>query len=203
MSSDPAPSIGELYLTAHRSFVALARTLSPDEWATPVPCCPSWRVRDVLSHVAGITDDLVHGRIDGVATDAWTAAQVERWRDTPVEVLLAQWETQAPEFAAALDALGESRPPVDCHSHEHDVRHAIGRPGSRDNPVVTFAVATISTVPPGPGVVRGISGFELFRSRLGRRSRGQVRAYDWVEPPSDEVLDDWFLFGPSELDITE
>ena len=51
--------------------------------------------------------------------------------------------------------------------------------------------------------VRGLDAFELFRSRLGRRSADQVRAYDWSETPSGEVLDAWFLFGPSETDIAE
>ena len=55
---DPTVEISRLYLAAQRSFVELARTLSPDQWATPVPCTPGWCVRDVLSHVAGVTDDV-------------------------------------------------------------------------------------------------------------------------------------------------
>jgi uncharacterized protein (TIGR03083 family) len=50
--------IEQNYLAAQRSFVALARDLSADDWAAPVPCCPGWTVRDVLSHVAGIPDDV-------------------------------------------------------------------------------------------------------------------------------------------------
>ena len=44
--------IEQNYLAAQRSFVALARDLSADDWAAPVPCCPGWTVRDVLSHAA-------------------------------------------------------------------------------------------------------------------------------------------------------
>jgi len=53
--------------------------------------------------------------------------------------------------------------------------------------------------------LRGVSRFELFRSRLGRRSRPQVRAYDWAGADDDieTVLGDWFSFGPSPLPIVE
>ena len=226
------PPIARLYLDAHRSFVDLARTLDHDDWATLVPCCPGWSVRDVLSHVAGLADDLVNGRVDGAGTDSWTASQVERWRGAPVDELLDQWEQQAPGVAEVLEQLGEVRPPIDCCTHEHDVRHALGRPGNRDAEVVGFATAALGRVDTAVPVeveltdgrrfawtsveaehdlldhhdritVRGLDPFELFRSRLGRRSADQVRAYDWSEPPADEILDAWFNFGPSPTDIHE
>jgi hypothetical protein len=31
----------------------------------------------------------------------------------------------------------------------------------------------------------------------------QVAAYPWSEPPSDELLSKWFVFGPAELPIVE
>ena len=93
------------YLFAQRSFATLAAGFSDDEWATPVPCCPGWTVRDVLSHVAGIPDDVLAGRLDGVATDPWTAAQVERNRDLAVADLLARWNDQTPGFAAAMQSM--------------------------------------------------------------------------------------------------
>ena len=49
----------------------------------------------MLSHVAGIPDDVFAGRIDGVATDPWTAAQVERNRSLAVDDLLARWDEQS------------------------------------------------------------------------------------------------------------
>lgn len=210
--------IAEQYLGAQRSFVALARSLTDDEWATATACCPGWTVRDVLSHVAGLADDLVHGRVEGAATDPWTAAQVERWRDAAVDELVAQWDAQAPGVADALAALGEARPVFDCCTHEHDVRAALGRPGNRDAAIVSIAAATLADLDgvrvvfdgaPGAGassdesIVRGLTPFELFRSRLGRRSAAQVRAYDWSVPPDDEVLATWFAFGPSPHDIDE
>jgi uncharacterized protein (TIGR03083 family) len=193
-------SFGELYVDAQRSFATLAATLTPHEWATPVPCCPGWTVRDVLSHVVGLTDDVLAGNVEGAASEPWTAAQVERLRDVPVAELLSRWDSQAAAAGALFDAIGEGRPPFDCCSHEHDVRHAIGRPGNRDSVVVAAGAASVGR---GITVPDGLSDFELFRSRLGRRSADQVRAYAWAQPPDDVQLSGWFIFGPSPVDIDE
>jgi hypothetical protein len=219
------PSIAELYLVAVDSFIDLARTLDASDWSTQVPCTPAWTVRDVLSHVSGIPDDALAGRMDGAPGEAWTAAQVERNRSADVDELLARWTQQAPAFAEVIEQIGEGRPPIDCHSHEHDVRHALGRPGARanaiieqpsfaavDSPlriVIEFADGSVDTTgdPTSPSTVtlRGVTRFELFRSRLGRRSRQQVRDADWVgvDADIDVVLDRWFTFGPSDSPIDE
>jgi uncharacterized protein (TIGR03083 family) len=217
-------SIGELYRFAHGSFVALARGLTSDDWATPVPCTPGWTVRDVLSHVAGIPDDALAGRMDGAPGEAWTAAQIERNRDATVDELLARWAGQVDAFAVRLDAMGERRPPFDCHSHEHDIRHALAAPGARRNDIVdaaNFASIDVPGVRVRVGVVDGrsfvtgggasevsvdgLTDFEVFRSRLGRRSRSQVCAYRWTgeRVDIDAVVDRWFSFGPSLVDIVE
>ena len=215
--------IAGLYVEARRSFVALCDELTDVQWATTVPCNPDWRVWDVLSHVAGVTDDIVSGRVEGAATDPWTAAQVERWRETPRGELLDRWGRQIADAAGAIGAIGEIRPPLDCHTHEHDVRHALGLPGNRDSDLVRWTAARFGESPLARAVtiefddgevlecagrgapvrLRGISRFELVRSRLGRRARSQVEAYEWSEPPAGELLADWFVFGPSPLPIVE
>lgn len=227
MSDVGRRSPGERYLAAQRSFVELVQGLGSDEWATAVPCCPGWTVRDVLSHVAGIPDDAVHGRMDGVTTPPWTAAQVERNASLAVTALLARWDEQAPGFAAMIGAIGEIRPVIDCHTHEHDVRHALDRPGNRTGELVDFAAdALVSGFDPSLRLtvrltdgrvlatgaeeateveLRDVSAFEVFRSRLGRRSAGQVRAYDWSGSPAatERVIADWFAFGPAPTEIAE
>jgi uncharacterized protein (TIGR03083 family) len=184
----------------------LARDLSADDWAAPVPCCPGWTVRDVLSHVAGIPDDVFAGRIDGVATDPWTAAQVERNRSLAVDDLLARWDEQSVPFAALMQQIEQDRPPIDCHAHEHDIRHALGRPGDRDSDIIVSAAAEMLDKLREQGVeLRGATPFEVFRSRLGRRSRSQLDDYDWVGEPDAvaAVRDAWFAFGPAEQPIIE
>jgi hypothetical protein len=214
----------ERYRFAVESFIEFARTLDDAAWATIVPCTPEWTVRDVLSHVSGIPDDAAAGRMDGAPGEAWTAAQVERNRSFSVADLLERWNQQAPAFADLIDQIGESRPPIDCHSHEHDIRHALDQPGARTNAIVdtpTFAIVEVpvrvvielddgSTATSNPDAaatvtLRGATRFELFRSRLGRRSRRQVRAYDWSGADADieAVIDGWFSFGPSLVPIVE
>jgi hypothetical protein len=222
----PTLSIEADYLDAQRSFAALAADLSPDEWAAPVPCCPKWTARDVLSHVAGIPDDVLAGRLDGVATEPWTAAQVARNCDLSVDALLERWAEQAQPFAAAMQAMQQHRPPIDCHAHEHDIRQALGRPGNRDHHIATstgigligewdgsvpliveFADGSIAgAVTDSEAVVLSdVTPFEIFRSCLGRRSRSQVEAYDWAGEPDRIalVIDEWFGFGPARHPILE
>ena len=215
------------YLFAQRSFAELARSLSADEWATPMPCTPGWTVRDALSHVAGIPDDALAGRMDGAPGEAWTAAQVERNRSLSVDDLLDRWDAQAPGFAAVLQQMGEGRPPFDCHTHEHDVRQALDRPGNRESAMVEAMAVDLATIsdfdvalavelidgrvarsgPSGTAAVTlaGVTAFELFRSRPGRRSRDQVRGWDWsgADADIDAVVDRWFIFGPAIAPIIE
>lgn len=220
--------IAELYRLAHASFRDFAVTLSADDWSSPVPCTPEWTARDVLSHVSGIPDDAFAGRMEGAPGEQWTAAQIERHRHARVDELLDRWEHQASGFADLIESMGENRPPLDLHSHEHDLRHALGRPGDRSNVIVEtagYALASVGgvhvrvTIELDDGrvvvsgddtgrstvVLRGVSVFELFRSRLGRRSREQVRAYFWYgdDADIDAVLERWFMFGPSTLPIVE
>lgn len=215
--------IARLYRDAHRSFVEFASTLGADEWQTPSLCTPGWTVRDVLSHIAGVSIDIVEGNVEGAATDPWTALQVERWRDTPVDELLARWEDAIGPAADGIEFVGEVRPVFDCHTHEHDVRTAVGRPGNRDHEIVGVMAAGFSRSAvgrpivirtpggdtirmPGDGApieLRGVTAFEFVRSRLGRRSAAQVRAWDWSAAPTDDELAAWFAFGPSEVPIDE
>ena len=215
--------ISRLYREVQRSFVDLVADLDDGQWALPSPCTPEWTVRDILSHVAGVTIDIVEGNVDGAATDPWTAAQVERWRSTPVEALIERWNAAIGPAADGIEAFRQPLPVFDCHSHEHDVRTAIGRPGNRDSEAMEVIVDALvhgefgrpltidctdrPEVTNGgdgdPLRLTGVTGFEVARSRLGRRSRPQVEAWGWSEPVGDDVLTAWFRFGPSSLDIVE
>ena len=215
-----------LYAAAVESFMAFARTLTDDQWLTPVPCLPGWDVRDVLSHVAGIPDDGFAGRMDGAPGEAWTASQVERNRDMATGDLLDRWSEQYVAFGDVLDGIGERRPPFDCHAHEHDIRQALGLAGNRDSLVVQAAEVQLArsieapvtvavtlddgrSMTSGAGDVaatlQGVSGFEVFRSRLGRRSRSQVEQYDWTGTGADvaAAIDAWFMFGPADGPVLE
>lgn len=214
--------VGVHYRTSRERFTTLIRQLSPGELATAVPSCPGWSVRDVLGHVAGITDDALHGRIKGIPDDAQTADQVARATQLSVDEVMKRWESQSPDFQAVLTSVGPSLAPaaIDVAAHEQDIRGALGKPGSRYNATIAWALPMMmygftrrvekaglpsvrvevegevmsEGVP--DGLVLRISQHEAFRSLLGRRSLEQVATYDWSGDPG-AILHVYFTFGPA------
>ena len=121
--------VAEHYRTARLRITELVLSLDDDDLARAVPACPGWTVHDVVSHITGVADDALNGRMDGVATDPWTAAQVERGRDVPTADLLDRWTEQAAVFESF------PLPPqavIDLTTHEQDIRGAVDQPGARD-----------------------------------------------------------------------
>ena len=225
------PSPAELYVEAADSFIAFARKVDDEDWSRPVPCTPQWSARDVLGHVVGLADDVLDDRMEGAPSPEWTAAQVARHAGPGVEELLVAWEARIDPLAAWIAETGATFPVRDCHSHEHDLRHALDLPGNRENRILTTSAtdfvcgldvpfplevelngdvltnghAELGRYPHEEVVLRGMSPFEVFRSRLGRRSREQVEQYRWCGPPEriSLLVDQWFLLGPSTIAIHE
>lgn len=114
--------------------------------ASVVPACPEWSVHDVVAHVAGVVADALAGRLDGVATDPWTAAQVDARRDRSVDEVLEEWETGAPTFEGLLDAIGDPgrQAVLDVVTHEHDIRGALGAAGARDSDAVRIGLGFVA-----------------------------------------------------------
>jgi uncharacterized protein (TIGR03083 family) len=97
-----------------------------------VPSCPSWRVRDVVAHLAGLCEDWVNHDLDGYASASWTASQVARFADCSVDEILSRWH-QAVERFGLLDDDPLMGPPArwafgDAVIHEADIRGAQGAP---------------------------------------------------------------------------
>jgi uncharacterized protein (TIGR03083 family) len=192
--------VGDAYRGVRERITELVRDLDDGALATVVPACPEWSVKDVVAHVCGVVDDALAGRLDGVATDPWTAAQVEARRSAPISDVLAEWAEKAPAFEAILDDIG---PPgrqavFDCVTHEHDVRGALRAPGARDSDAVAVALSFLGPALESAGApvrVRTADGksfgpddapatltaeaFEIIRAATGRRSVDQIRAMDW------------------------
>ncbi|HEX7131627.1 MAG TPA: maleylpyruvate isomerase N-terminal domain-containing protein, partial [Iamia sp.] len=184
---------------------------------------PGWTVRGVIGHLVGTVEDALAGRITGPPSEDVTAVQVARHAADPGADLLARWAELAPPFEEVVTA-GEIWPAVlDVVSHEHDVRHALDRPGSRDDGVVLAGAAalvsrveapwnlevalaegpTLRSAPAaGPTYRLRAPAFEVVRLRLGRRSRAEVRALDWdpIPPPDLAPL---FVFGPRPTPLRE
>jgi uncharacterized protein (TIGR03083 family) len=216
------PEIAVTYLDARQRIDGLVRPRSDAELARPVPTCPGWSARDLLGHLAGIVTWAAQGRLSGVPSDEDTAAQVAELADVPTTELLDAWADAAPAFAEGAAALGIWPAAIDVVTHEHDLRLALGLPGDRDTDGVRLLAEVLldwwspsrpvevvlgdRTARAGPtqGVpIRWRSDhFEVFRARMGRRSRAQLAALDWSEPPG-ALLDELTVFPPSVDDVAE
>jgi uncharacterized protein (TIGR03083 family) len=213
--------MGEMYREGRIGMIELGRSLTDDDASTMVPGCPQWTVKDVYAHQAGVVADALAGRLDGVATDVWTARQVSERADRSLTEVLDEWEQIAPPFESFLE--GGAAPPqviIDQWSHEQDVRCALGHPGNRDDARATFSTdalasrfdewnhATVALIGDSgiwklgdgePTVTLRASDYELARALLGRRSRAQVLAMDWNGDP-EPFVDDLVVFSFAERD---
>jgi uncharacterized protein (TIGR03083 family) len=185
------------------------------ECSTVVPATPGWTVHDVVAHLGGITADIVSGNLDGVGTDAWTAAQVAARQGREIDELLDEWDECSGPVEAMIDSFGDASGQLvfDACTHEHDLRGALGRPGARDSDAVSIAFdwllprigATADASGIGalrieheagtaicgdgtPSATLHISRFEFTRAVTGRRSAEQVAAYDWDGEARPELL---------------
>jgi uncharacterized protein (TIGR03083 family) len=167
------------------------------------PATPRWRVRDVLAHMVGVTGDALAGRLDGVATDPWTAAQVDARRDVSVAEMVAEWQQCGAQFDGVLLAIPEptaKQAVLDAITHEQDIRHALGVPGARDSDAIEIGfefccygrtasqLPALRVVTEGGVAVAGAgepmatvetSQFEFVRASTGRRSAAEVASYRW------------------------
>lgn len=226
MSTD----LGELYAAARGRITAIATALPSDATEQTCPATPEWTVHDVLAHLRGVTEDVRTGNLDGVTTDPWTAAQIERHRDTSTADLLLGWAEDAPILEAVLSSIQDgiaSRAVFDVHAHEADLRGALGHSSalpalfaewalpliadgfvtevqSSDLPDVRIVTTEGDAIGPrdAPVVLR-LDRFELFRALLGRRSPAQVAAYDWSGADPMQYLGHFFVFGPRATDLIE
>jgi uncharacterized protein (TIGR03083 family) len=225
MSSDAT-----VYRELRTTTIAVARA-HLDDLECQAPATPAWRARDVLAHLAGVCDDVVNGNLAGVATDDWTAVQVDKRRPWEVDEVLTDWE----RHGVAVDALIDQAPPgtfgqllFDAWTHEQDLRAALGVPGGRESEAslrsLDFATTALDGRDRGQsrpaltlianGVPRDVgvspatttlraSRFELLRAMTGRRSTTQVRSWDWTGEPDPARLLLAPFFRPPAQDVRE
>jgi uncharacterized protein (TIGR03083 family) len=170
------------------------------------PATPEWRVRDILCHLVGVTADILAGNLDGVTTDAWTAAQVDARRDRTIDEILSEWTVAGAKVEPTIASWGVVSGQFigDATTHEQDIRGALDQPGARDSDamVVTYewmgyrigemraaggvgaftveSEAGVHTFGEGePSARCRTSRFELVRAATGRRSVAQIEAWDW------------------------
>ena len=197
-----------------------------------VPASPAWNVKDVVAHLAGVCADILAGNIAGLASDPWTAAQVEARRGSSLDDVLEEWSTLAPQVEALTPMFpGDSAAQwvADLSTHEQDVRGALEKPGARDDVSLEVAVhfmgrAFIDTArdagfrglriqveghdwrtdEEAPEATLVAEPFEFARSVTGRRSLDQIRRLDWQGDPEPYLKAfEWGPFRPTSKDIIE
>ena len=221
---------GEVYAETRRRLIALVAPLDAAGAATVVPACPLWSVTDTVAHVVGIVDDLRAGRLDGLGSDAWTAAQVGRRRGMSLAACCAEWEALAPtvDALAAQDPWMVTRLVADLVTHEHDIRAALHQPGARDSAAVglglvryaPFFLERVGAAGLAPAAIEAgdqrwgpaageaavtVAGspFEVLRALTGRRSRAQVRGLRWSGADPDPYLPLISPYGQPVDDLVE
>jgi uncharacterized protein (TIGR03083 family) len=202
----------EAYRRLHGRVVGLVAGLDDATLAASVPATPAWSVHDVVAHLAGVTTDVVAGRVEGAGTDPWTAVQVGDRRGATLAGLLDEWEGNlAPlgDIIAALPPEITGQIVFDAATHEHDLRHALGSVGDQSSDAVDVAFWWVCQASaarqagglaletehgthafgPGEPVARvRAPRFELLRAVTGRRSIGQIAAFDWDARPRPDLL---------------
>jgi uncharacterized protein (TIGR03083 family) len=177
-----------------------------------VPTCPEWTVADACAHLAGIPASLVAGDTPGADAQPWVDADIDKRRGRSISSLLDEWAEVTPAFQAMMVAGGGRLGGLlyDVIAHEHDLRHAVGRPGARNDRGVVVSMdferlilsgdlkrrgsGTVevrsadgewSAGSSGPTVTLDLTShpegtFELLRLMGSRRSAAQVDRYPWT-----------------------
>jgi uncharacterized protein (TIGR03083 family) len=198
--------VGAAYRGVRVRVRALVASADADSLGRVAPATPDWTVHDVLAHLVGVATDIVSGNLDGVGTDPWAHAQVERSRDRSCTELVAEWDEHGPVVEEMAAQFGRAAGQLlsDATTHEHDVRGALGVPGARDTDAVALSLGfvglslgeqldatatgalvvehrgTTDTLGTGePAASLRIDDFEFVRALTGRRGLEQIAAYDW------------------------
>jgi uncharacterized protein (TIGR03083 family) len=198
---------GQLYEASRQQLIETMRSASAEELERHVAATPAWRVRDVLSHVVGVTADLNAGRFGVGDPDAWTRNQVASRRDVSIEGVIAEWDRESVTFEEGLMLLGYSigsHYVGDLFTHRQDVRATLGVPRtdelmtvlvaldfyleSLDQELRASGVGAVRIVVAdeqhvaGPGApIATFAGppYDVLRALSGRRSVDQIRGFDW------------------------
>lgn len=208
----PDAHVVEAYRDLRSRTIALVRSTPESRGHDLVPHCPAWTVRDVIAHLIGVPEDILAGRMDGVTTDAWTQAQVDRHRNDSLQQLADAWADSVASFDPVLPLIPSpvnSQLVMDAVTHEHDLRHALGEPGARDSSAVQVALGWLLDMAEnrsaGTGEdlrSSGIAEFDLLRVLTGRRSSSQITALGLdgpalvallagspLKPPNDSIAE--------------
>jgi hypothetical protein len=211
----------DAFVTSRSSVLQLIGDLSVLQSEQMSPLTPEWRVRDVVAHLCGVSEDVMAGNFPTGDVNVWANNQVQRRFNTPLAEIADTWANSGIE--TNMDHhFGQMV--FDQISHEFDIRYALEVPGDTTSAAVTlaakFAVKTLSGDRPvsvnydghtvhfegtGEPIELRASSFDVLRALTGRRSWSQVSSLDW-SGDLDYVRDTVFgrgVFQPATFDVVE
>ena len=182
----PDATVVAAYRELRERMIDLLRSLTDEQGRVVVPACPAWTVVELASHMVGVPEDIVAGRMEGVTTEAWTQAQVDRHRGASPRDLADRLEATVGDFDAILPHIPSptnSQMVMDAVTHELDLRSAVGQVGGRDSSAVKVGLGWLldRAESRDPNLVDRLratraSDYDLLRSLSGRRTREQITA---------------------------
>ena len=182
----PTDQVAISYIALRARFIDLLRSTPESSGNKVVPCTPEWTVRQLAAHIVGVPEDVLAGRMEGVTTDAWTHAQVERYGDLTLTELADLFESSAPKIDAIIHNFPQpiiSQFVMDAVTHEQDMRSALGVPGGRDSKAIEVGVGFFLNLfeandPPLFDALLNtqVSQWDVLRSVTGRRTVEQMNA---------------------------
>ena len=175
------------YIELRARVVQLLRTLPTETADIAVPACPDWTIAQLAGHLVGVPEDILTGNMDGVTTDPWTQAQVDRHAGQSLLELAESYESTGAVFdevIAMIPAPVNSQLVMDAVTHEFDLREALGDDGSRDVVAIEVALGWLRFAFEGrigPATFTGLDDggvdrYEMFRVLTGRRTAAQIAA---------------------------
>lgn len=180
----PDDQVCEAYRRTRESVLELLAQ-TPESAATQVvPACPEWTVQQTASHLVGVPEDLLAGRMEGITSDAWTNAQVQRHAGQSLEELRSDLEGTITSFDAMLPHIpspSNSQLVMDALTHEIDLREALGLGCEESSLALSVTKAWLLDLierrdPSAFADVQSAecSDLELVRALTGRRSARQM-----------------------------
>ncbi len=211
----------QAYVDTRSRIIDLTRTTDLSKWIEMSPLTPKWRVRDVVGHLCGASQDIMSNNFPTADMHAWTQAQVDRFAHVPLEEICVAWEATGIE-ERVTPAFGQLL--FDIVTHEFDIRYALGVPGDKQSDAVSVAAEFAANMLRGthaarvefpsrviafegeePAITLRSSEFDYIRAATGRRSWNQVRAMEWGADP-DVVRAKLYgsdFFRPQEFDVVD
>lgn len=180
----PDDDVCEAYKRTRESVLNLLNETPETSATLIVPACPSWTVQQTASHLVGVPEDLLAGRMEGITSDAWTNAQVQRHAGESLAQLASALEATIVPFNAMLPAISSpsnSQLVMDALTHLIDLREALGLECESSSLELSVAGAWLLDLIDrrGPSAIPTIesaqcSDLELVRALSGRRSVAQM-----------------------------